>query len=53
LWWLRSLGDADREAKLEMHWNRPLPELAAQWGKTITYILGLAEEAYQLQQDLF
>jgi len=53
LWWLRSLGDSDKEAELEMHWNRPLPELAAQWGKTTTYILGLAEEAYQLQQDLF
>lgn len=52
LWWLRSLGDPGREAELETHWNRPLPELASQWGKTVTYIHGLAEEAYRLQHDL-
>ena len=53
LWWIQSLGDAVREAELETHWNRPLQVLASQWGKTIMYLLGLAEEAYQLQQDLF
>jgi hypothetical protein len=53
LWWLRSLGDPAKEAELETHWNHPLPELVAQWGKTVTYILDLTEEAYQLQQNLF
>jgi hypothetical protein len=53
LWWLKSLGDSGKEADLETHWNHPLPELASQWGKTITYILGLTEEAYRLQRDLF
>jgi len=53
LWWIKSLGVAGREAELETQWNHPLPELALQWGKTITYILGLTEEADQLQHDLF
>ena len=53
LWWLRSLGDSGKETELETHWNRPLPQLASQWGKTFLYIQGLTEEAYQLQQDLF
>ena len=53
LWWIQSLGDSGREAELETHWNRPLPELASQWGNTIMYILGLTEEAYRLQHNLF
>ena len=53
LWWLRSLGDPAKEAELETHWNRSLPELASQWGKTVTYIHGLTEESYQLQNDLY
>ena len=53
LWWLRSLGDSGKQAELEIHWNRPLAELVSQWARTTTYILGLAQEAYQLQQDLF
>ena len=53
LWWLKSLGKPDKEAELQTHWNHPLPELAAQWGKTVTYILDLTEEAYQLQENLF
>ena len=52
LWWFQSLGDSTREATLETHWNHPLTELAAQWAGTETYLLNLAEEAYQLQQDL-
>jgi hypothetical protein len=53
LWWLRSLGESDNETELEKQWNRPLAELASQWARTTTYILNLAQEAYQLQQDLF
>ena len=53
LWWLRSLGDPAKEAELETHWNRFLPELASQWGKTVTYIHALTEESYQNQHDLF
>ena len=53
LWWLRSLGDSGKEAELETHWNHPLPELASQWGKTVTYLHGLMEEADQLQHNLF
>jgi hypothetical protein len=50
---LRSLGDSAKETELETHWNQSLPELASQWGKTVTYIHGLTEESYQLQHDLF
>ena len=52
LWWLLRLGDSGERAKLETHWNRPLPELASQWAKTEIYLLDLAQEAYQLQQQL-
>jgi hypothetical protein len=48
LWWMRSLGDVGKEAELESHWNHPLPELISQWAKTTNYLLGLADEAYQL-----
>jgi Phosphotransferase enzyme family len=48
LWWMRSLGDAGKEAELESHWNHPLPELISQWTQTTNYLLGLAQEAYQL-----
>jgi hypothetical protein len=53
LWWLRWLGDPAKEVELETHWNRSLPELASQWGKTVTYIHALTEESYQNQHDLF
>jgi hypothetical protein len=49
LWWMRSVGDAAKEAELETHWNHPLEELIAQWAQTTNYILGLAHEAYELQ----
>ncbi|HEX9388319.1 MAG TPA: phosphotransferase [Anaerolineales bacterium] len=52
LWWLRSLGDSGKQAELETHWNRPLAELVSQWARTTTYILGLAQEAYQLREEL-
>ena len=52
MWWFNSLGDPKKEAELETHWNRPLPELASQWAKTELYLLELAEEAHQLQRDL-
>jgi Phosphotransferase enzyme family len=48
LWWMRSLGNAGKEAELESHWNHPLPELISQWTQTINYLLGLAQEAYRL-----
>jgi hypothetical protein len=53
LWWLQDLGDPTKQAGLENHWKRPLKELVSQWAGTSTYILGLAQEAYQLQRDLF
>ena len=53
LWWLQSLGDAGKQAELEAQWNRPIAELVSQWARTTTHILGLAQEAYQLQHDLF
>ena len=53
LWWLQDLGDPTKQAGLENHWNRPLAELVSQWARTTNYILGLAQEAYRLQQDLF
>jgi hypothetical protein len=52
LWWLQSLADSGKQAELETHWNRPLEELILQWAKTTTYILGLAEEAYWLQEEI-
>jgi hypothetical protein len=30
-----------------------MSELVAQWSKTAYYVLGLADEAYQLQRALF
>jgi hypothetical protein len=53
LWWMRSLGDAGKQVALEKKWSQPLPELVSQWSKTTYYVLGLAEEAYQLQRALF
>jgi hypothetical protein len=53
LWWMRSLSDAGKQADLETQWSRPMPELVAQWAKTTYYVLGLAEEAHQLQCALF
>lgn len=53
LWWMGSLGEAVKQAELEKHWGRPMPELVAQWAKTTYYVLGLAQEAYQLQRALF
>lgn len=53
LWWLRSLSDVGKQAELEKHWGRPLPELVSQWAKTTYYVLNLAAEAYQLQRVLF
>ena len=53
LWWFQSLGNTVKEAEFENHWNRPLAELVSQWTKTTTYILGLAQEAYGLKQELF
>ena len=47
-WWMRSLGDSDKEVELETQWNRPLEELISQWARTTNYILRLADEAYQL-----
>jgi hypothetical protein len=52
LWWMLTLDDVGERAELEAHWNRPLPELASQWAKTEIYLLGLAEEAYELQKQL-
>ena len=53
LWWLQDMGDPTKQAGLENHWNRPLAELVSQWARTTNYILGLAQEVYRLQQDLF
>jgi hypothetical protein len=50
---MRSLSDAGKQADLETQWSRPMPELVAQWAKTTYYVLGLAEEAHQLQCALF
>ena len=52
-WWMRSIGNIDKEAELEKHWNRSLQELAIQWAGTTRYILDLSNEAYQLQQEMF
>jgi hypothetical protein len=53
LWWLESLNIAQEQADFEKNWKRPMPELVSQWAKTAYYVLGLADEAYQLQQELF
>lgn len=53
LWWLPSIGDSGKEAELESEWNRPISELVSQWARTTIYILDLAQEAYQLQDELF
>jgi len=53
LWWLRSMSDAGKQADLEKHWGHPITELVSQWSRTTYHILGLAEEAYQLQRALF
>jgi Phosphotransferase enzyme family len=53
LWWLRSLKNEVEKTELEKQWNRSIPELARQFAKTTYYILGMAEEAYQLQRKLF
>jgi hypothetical protein len=53
LWWLRALTDADLRADFEKEWNRSMPQLVLQFAKTTYYVLGLADEAYQLQQALF
>ena len=53
LWWLQDLTDPIEQAGLEEHWNRPLAELVSQWTQTTRYILDLAQEAYELQQDPF
>lgn len=52
LWWLETLSDADERANLEKHWGRSIQQLVSQWAKTTYYVLGLAEEAYQLQRQL-
>ena len=53
LWWMRSLGHSDKEAKLATQWNRPLEDLISQWAQTTHYILGLARESHQLLQGRF
>ncbi len=53
LWWLGALSDASKQADLEKQWSRPMPELVSQWAKTTYYVLGLAQEAHQLQRTLF
>ena len=53
IWWMLSLGDPGERTELETQWNRPLTELVPQWARTTTHVLGLAEEAYQLQRNLF
>ena len=53
LWWLRSLTDSEKQADLEKQWNRPLAALVPQWAKTTHYVLGLADEAFQLQRALY
>lgn len=53
LWWLPSLSDAGKQSDFEKHWGHPMPELVLQWARTTQYILGMAEEAYQLQRALF
>ena len=52
LWWLKSLIDPEKHAELERHWNHAVPELVNQWAHTTCYLLGLAEEAYELQHKL-
>ena len=52
LWWLSSLLDEAEQSEFEKHWNRPMSELAVQFARTTYSILGMAEEAYQLQQEL-
>ena len=53
LWWLPSLSDPGKQADFEKHWGHPMPELVLQWARTTHYVLGMAEEAYQLQRALF
>lgn len=52
LWWLLSLSDVAERAELERQWNRPMPELAAQFARITYHILDMAEEAYELQKKL-
>ena len=53
LWWMLSLNNTQELADFEKNWKHPMPELVSQWAKTAYYVLGLADEAYQLQQLLF
>ena len=53
LWWMLSLNNAQELADFDSNWKRPMPELVSQWAKTAYYVLDLADEAYQLKQELF
>jgi hypothetical protein len=53
MWWLLSIDPSDKQALLEKKWGRPISDLVSQWSKIVYYVLGLAQEAYQLQQELF
>ncbi|HSL29752.1 MAG TPA: hypothetical protein VK900_11170 [Anaerolineales bacterium] len=52
LWWLLTLADDAERAELESQWNRPMPELAEQFARITYQVLGMAEEAYELQRKL-
>lgn len=52
LWWLLTLNNEAEQADLENEWRRPMPEIAIQFAKTTYSILGMAEEAYRLEQRL-
>ena len=52
LWWLPVLTKPEKQAEFEQHWNRSMAELVRQWSQTTHYVLGLAEEAYQLRNEL-
>jgi hypothetical protein len=53
LWWLFGINNVQEQADLEANWRRPMPELVSQWAQTGYYVLKLAEEAYELQRELF
>ena len=53
LWWLEKLDNPQERTNFENHWNRTMPELVSQWAKTTYYLLGLADEAYELRRELF
>ena len=48
VFWLGGVGDATYPQKWVQWWQRPIPHMQQQWVKVTTYLLDLADEAFQL-----